>query len=266
MKTAALILAGASAAALCASLAACVPPNANRPHSSAHLKAVAKLDCPDSQGELTRTSASPDGKTCSYAMGNDVVVQLKLTPISGDLQATLSPIEADLHQMAHFEPPSSSALAASSEPPEPDDRDHDHDHGRNGDVNINLPGIHIHANDDGRANVNVGGIHVDADDKTNTAHIEGNRHGFMGHGGGNFTIDANDDGAIIRSRSMGPDVHESLILASDKPGPEGWRAVGYEAQGPRSGPLVVAVVQSKSGEHDRLFEDVKALVRHTAGG
>ena len=266
MKSAALILAGAGAMALGVALGGCVPPNARQPHLAAqHLKAVAKLECPESQGELIRTSASPDGKACAYVDGNDVVVQLKLLPISGDPQATLSPIEADLRKMATFDA-SAPASSSPAETPESsrteatDNRDHD----RN--VNINLPGVHIHAEDGGRANIDVAGMHIDADDKTNSAHIEGRRHGFMGHGAGHFTIDANDSGAIIRSRSIGPDVHQDLILASDKPGPEGWRAVGYEAQGPRAGPLVVAIVQSRSGEHDRLFGDVKALVRRSAGG
>jgi hypothetical protein len=256
-------MAGACAAALAAALAGCVPPNARQPHLTNHLRPVARLDCPDSQGELVRTSASPDGKACAYASGNDIVVQLKLLPVSGDPQEALSPIEADLRRMATFDP---------SPPPKPDASDAPpassswSDGERQKNVDINLPGLQIHAEDGGKANINVAGVHINADDKTNSAHIETRRHGFMGHGAGDVTIDANQSGAIIRTRSMGSDVRQNLILASDKPGPEGWRAVGYEAQGPRSGPLVVAIVQSRASEHDRLFGDVKALVRRSAGG
>ena len=161
--------------------------------------------------------------------------------------------------MASFSPADSGASAdaspASPSPPGEPKRN----------VNIDLPGLHVHASDSGRTDVNVGGIHINADDKTNSAHIQSEHGGFMGHGGG-FTIDANHSGAIIRSQSMGPDVRQSLILASDKPGPDGWRVVGYEAVGPRSGPLVIAVVQSRSDEHDQLFGDVRALVRRIAGG
>jgi hypothetical protein len=262
MKTAALILAGASALALTAGLAACVPPHA-RPAHFARLKPISRLDCPDSQGELVRTSASPDGKSCAYAAGDDVVVQLKLLPVSGDAQAVLSPIETDLRKMATFEPtpPQSAAPAQSSAPPAAAPGQ---DHSDN--VNIDLPGVHIHATDNGGANVQVGGVHVDADDKTNSAHIVAKRGGFMGHGAGAVTIDANDSGAIIHTRTLGPDVNQDLILASERPGPDGWRAVGYEALGPTSGPLVVAIVQSKQNEHDRLFGDVKALVRKAASG
>jgi hypothetical protein len=263
MKMWALISIGSSALAL----AACVPPQARQPHF-ASLKPISRLDCPNSEGELTRTSVSADGTSCTYAAGDNVVVQLKLTSVSGDPQEALAPIEADLRKMATFEPsaPPSGAPAESSAPPASSwsDKDEKDDGGR--DVNINLPGLHIQAQDNGAAHINVAGIHIDADDKTNSAHIEGHHHGFMGHGGGNFTVDANDSGAIIRSHSVGPNVRQDLILASEKPGPDGWRAVGYDAQGPKSGPLVVAIVQSKSDEHDRLFGDVRRLVDRVARG
>jgi hypothetical protein len=263
MTRSAPILAAAAALALGAALWGCVPPNADRAHVSGHLKAVSKLDCPDSQGQLARTSASSDA--CAYSAGGDSIVQLKLIQVSsGDPQAALSPIEADLRKMTTYDPsapPSSDSVARHRDWDA--DNDHDSDHPKN--VNIDLPGLHVHASDGGKAKVDVGGIHVDADDKTNSAHVEGSSHGFLGHGAASFTVDANDSGAIIRSRSAGGDVHDDLILASDKPGPDGWRWVGYSAQGPRSGPLVVAVVQSRTGDHDRLFADVKELVRRASG-
>jgi hypothetical protein len=258
------VIVGAAGVAL---LVACVPPHARQPHE-AQLKAVSRLNCPDSQGELKRVSASSDGQVCAYAAGDQIAVQLKLVQVSGDPQEAMAPIEADLRKLVTVEAPApaSSTPAESSAPAKTEVPEGDGDGDRDRDVNINLPGIQIHANDGGAANIRVGGIHIDADDRTNTAHIEGHHGGFMGHGGGRFTIDASDNGAVIRSRSVGPDVHQDLILASDKPGPEGWRAVGYEALGPKGGPLVVAIVQSKSDEHDRLFGDVKALVRKASEG
>ena len=261
MKTAALTLTGAGALIAAAALAGCVPPNARQPHADVPLKPVSRLDCPDAQGGLTRTSQAGDGQSCGYAGADGTVVQLKLLAVSGgDPQGALSPIEANLRQMATYapSPPASGAPAESAAPAAAGDRD--------GDVNIDLPGVHIHASDGGKANVRVGPVHVDADDRTNSAHVETHANGFMGHGGGAVTVDANDSGAIIRTRSMGVNVNQDLILASDKPGPEGWRAVGYEALGPRNGPLVVAIVQSRSDQHDRLFADVKALVRKAASG
>jgi len=231
------------------------------------MKVVDRLDCPDRQGGLVRASEASDGKSCTYADGERVHVQLKLIPINVDAETTLQPIEDDLRKLAPIDEdgdhdedadqpptpdrPSGAGPAPPSPPTPPRSRD---------EVNINLPGVHIHAGDE-RANIRVGGINIDADDKTNTAHIRG-RHGRHG----DFSVDASDGGAIVRSRSRGPDVRQTLVLASDKPGPDGWRAVGYEAHGPRGGPLVVAVVQSKAEDHDDLFDEVKALVRRNAGG
>ena len=81
-------------------------------------------------------------------------------------------------------------------------------------MNISLPGIQIHANDD-KANIRVAGIHIDADDRTDSAHISGG-HGFMGHRG-QFTIDANDSGAIIQRSAL--DFGDApLPKATRKPG------------------------------------------------
>ena len=261
MKRSAVTMATCGAAALAAMLSGCVPPAARHPHQAA-LKPVARLDCPDSEGQLTRTAAAADGKSCNYTGGNDIQVKLTLTPVNGDPSSTLAPIEASLHQMATFDPDQSAAPPASSTAGWADGSDGRH-HDKN--VNIDLPGMHIHTTEAGKAEVNVAGIHVNADDRTKTAHVESQHGSLMGHGGG-FTVDANASGAIIRSQSMGPDVRASLILASDKPGPEGWHVVGYEAEGPKSGPLVIALVQSRANEHDQLFEDVRALVRKSAGG
>jgi hypothetical protein len=62
-----------------------------------------------------------------------------------------------------------------------------------------------------------------------------------------------DSDANIRTR---------VQFASDTPGPEGDRAAGYIAHGPRNGPLVVAVVRIKEGhgDHDEVFGDARRLV------
>jgi hypothetical protein len=272
IKRAGWVLAGAGAMAL----TACVPPGVRHPNHS-RFKVVERLDCPDHQGRLVLDKAATDGKSCDYSSGQDIKIQLKLVPVVGDTQATLQPIENELRQLTPVDE-EGQASDGEDEAPAPDrptaapasgrsadtlaasssagdrSRDRDGDH-----VNINLPGLHIHAGDE-KANIQVGGLMIDADDRTDHAHIRG-RH----WGRGEFSIDAGDGGAIVRSRARGPDVRQTLILASDKPGPEGWRAVGYEAHGPRTGPLVVAVVRSKAEEHDNLFDEVKALVRRNAG-
>ncbi len=259
-KTAILALAGAGALML----TACVPPNVRQGSPAVRMKVVDRLDCPARQGGLVRSSAAGDGKSCIYADGDEVQVQLKLIPINVDAQTTLQPIEDDLRKLAPIDedsdrdedaeasPTPDRPAGAPAMPPTPPNP------GRRDEVNINLPGVHIRAGDE-KANIQVGGINVDADDRS--AHIRG----APGHHG-DVSIDASDRGAIVRSTSRGPDVRQTLMLASDRPGPDGWRAVGYEAHGPRTGPLVVAVVQSKAHEHDTLFEEVKALVQRNSGG
>jgi hypothetical protein len=114
---------------------------------------------------------------------------------------------------------------------------------------IDLPGIHISAdeNNGGRANVNVGSIHVDA-----------------GDAGAEIRI---DKPVRLRGEALSPEkrgFRATYILANDRL-KDGWRAVGYEAAGPKAGPITVAVVKSRSGEHDHILGDVKRLVRRNAG-
>ena len=97
-----------------------------------------------------------------------------------------------------------------------------------------------------------------------SVHIQGGDGPFHRHG--KFTVDADNGAAIIRARSGGPDVRSTLIIAAETPGPQGWRAVGYEATGPRGGPLVVATVKVKSDQHDDAFDDAKRLVSRAARG
>jgi len=182
-----------------------------------------------------------------------------LIKVSTDPDSALESVETELKTLApppapRPEPP------ATPEPPSAPTRSAEEDPKN---VNIALPGVSIHAGED-KANISVGGLHIDADGESDSVHMQGGHGPFDRHG--RFTVDANDGGAIIRSRAGGRDVRASLILASDHPGPQGWKVVGYEARGPRSGPLVVATVKIKSDEHDDVFKDAKALVQRSAGG
>ena len=56
----------------------------------------------------------------------------------------------------------------------------------------------------------------------------------------------------------------TYILAKDNL-KDGWKAVGYEAAGPKSGPITVAVFKAHHGDHHDVSEDVKRLVRKNAG-
>lgn len=246
-------------------------------------KARAALDCPPSQGELDRKSVAPDGKTCVYASRDGDEVSLRLIPVSASYEATLQPVEQELEgevqtaadqaeakaadataqakaATAQATASVSAASAAANAAKEAADDaagaakdadDWDDSKGAKGShgdhARVDLPGIHIDADDDGKANVNVGMIHVNA----------------------------GEDGAVVR---MARDVRlqgeafsrekrgfrASYIVAKDNL-KDGWKAVGYEAAGPKTGPITVAVVKSKSGQHHDVFSDVKRLVRRNAG-
>jgi hypothetical protein len=246
MRTIALIALAA------AGLSACAPPFVHR--GPKVLKPVSRLECPPAQGQLSRASASADGMSCVYTGPGGASVQLKLQQVSGDPEALLQPIEAQLKAEL---PPAPPLSAASSSPPRPagDDK-----------VDIHVPGVSIQATNQG-ADIRVPGVHIDADDQHNSVHISGQGPGpGQPPGRGQFTVDANDSGAVIHARSFGPNFSERLILVSNTPGPQGWRTVGYDAMGPRPGPLVIATVQAKSNEHEQLFGDVEALVRKAAKG
>lgn len=228
-------------------LAACDHPDAARQHAAREMKVISKLDCPATQGRLKLTTASPDGLSCAYA-ADGVEVTLKLAKLeNGNAVAVLSPVEAELRALM---PKAQPAVAGPAEGATANSGD---------DVDISLPGISIQTSGDS-ANVKVGGA-------------------------GGPSIQANDDGAEIRvqrnvevngtkveseSRRRRHDdggVYSRFILASDKATGD-WAVVGYEARGPRGGPLVIATLKAKRGHHsdDDTFADVDALVRHNVGG
>ena len=246
-------------------------------------KARLALDCPATQGDLDRASAAADGKSCVYRSRNGDEVSLRLIPVSASYEAALQPIEQELQGEVQTEPQAADAKAAGAEAgakiaeadakasassaseaaraakeaaedavaevKDGDDEDGDKGpHGpRNERAQIDLPGIHIDADDNGKADVNVGMIHVNA----------------------------GEDGAVVRmsrdvrlrGEALSPEkrgFRATYIIANDNL-KDGWRAVGYEAAGPKAGPITVAVVKSRSGEHDHVLNDVKRLVRKNGG-
>ena len=212
------------------------------------LKTISKLDCPDSQGQLKRVSVSPDGLTCGYQSDNTEVTLRLISLTNGDAQAALTPIETELKAM--MPPPTPPAPPAAPAAPGAPAAKSDNEK-----VSIDFPGLHVRA-DNGNAEVKIGGVHVDADD-----------NGAKVRMGDDTAINADERGAEIhQGRSSDAGTRATFILASDKM-PGGYHVLGYEARGPKGGPLVVAVVKSKAthSEHD-VFDDMKALVRHNVGG
>jgi hypothetical protein len=149
--------------------------------------ARAALDCPPTQGDLTRTSASPDGKACTYTNDGGAEVTLQLVSVQGSPDATLATIETTL--LANLSPATPADGAAKGEPAEVSKdaardaakaakeaaedtkgvavqvkvgKDAKHDKGfavvteDGGTTRVNLPGIHVVANDaDDTANVKI---------------------------------------------------------------------------------------------------------------
>lgn len=307
-------LIAASAAAL--SLAAC----GSGFGPKAPLKPVSRLDCPERQGSLTRTSASPDGRSCQYAGDDGAIATLRYVALVGNAEATLSPIEAELKalipdinrpvspermaekaadqekEIAKAEQEVVEAQARAKAAPADADaaeavadalrevadakrdlaeaktdtmsgrRRGGGDHDR---VNIDLPGFHINT-EGGDAKLKIAGIKIDADEDSDTVHVSRKPKSGWGR---SFTVDANNNGAVIRTETDGRNnVKRMLILASEDAGPQGDKVAGYVVRGPKTGPLIVGTIRSKSDHHEKdidggdLLEDLGKLVKKNAGG
>lgn len=254
-----------------------------------------RLDCPLNAGEMTRVSAAVDGKSCSYHEADGAEVTLKLVPVTGGVDATLAGIEAELKAEAGMpatagEPPEPTAPpSAPGTPAEAESQaevakaaadaakvsaDAARDaavkaeitaggaevkakldaHGiqisdDNEATHVNLPGIHISANGD-KADVRVGPIHVNANGETAIVKI---------------TKDVRMRGEALSLTKRG--VRATFIYAGDAL-TGGYKFVGYEASGPKTGPLAVAIVKAKADaakDHSDIYDDVKKLVRRNGG-
>jgi len=266
MKTLLFLAAGGLALAGLGACAPRTPPTAR-----------VALDCPASQGDLDRTSISPDRKTCLYATRDGDQVSLRLIPVSNSYEQALEPIEQELKaeiapdvtakakvaeadaKVATADAKAASADAKSAaqvarqaaedalgeaKDAESEAKDAD-DVSAN--THIDLPGIHISADEGGKADVNVGAIHVNA-------------------GENGATVRMSRD-VRLRGEAFSPEkrgFRATYILARDNL-KDGWSAVGYEAGGPKTGPVTVAVVRSRSGRRHDVFDDVKRLVRKNGG-
>jgi hypothetical protein len=220
----------------------------DRPDGAAPFKTIARLDCPEKQGDLRRVSAASDGQTCAYAFEDKTEVTLQLTPAAAGEDAALAPIETQLRAL--LPPPAASGKSEEAAEIKADDEK----------AHIRLPGVSIDAEGD-RAQIHVGGLHIEGEgDRANIT--------MTGRRGEGMSIVANDGGAEIRQNRGGArGVSRSLILATEHPAADGYRLVGYEARGPKAGPLVVAVVRARGeAETDYVFKDMKALVRRNTAG
>lgn len=229
-----LTVAGASLA-----LAGCYRPflHHHRPYRS-----VTSLDCPATQGDLTRKDQAADGKTCDYVGPNGESVTLQLISLNGgDANAALAPLEAKLRG----ETPAATANAPAGK--------------GEGRVDIDLPGIHIHASGNDNDENGAGSVRIGHDTSAGNTVV-------AGHDSGAVDIEAHDKGAQIRVDEGHGGVRRDFILASDTPGPNGYKVAAYSARGPEGGPLVVASMLAKTDDHDRLSDDIHELLRDNVGG
>lgn len=222
------------------------------------------LTCPAAEGALSRTSVSPDGRTCAYATRDGVEVTLQLVALKAGVDATLSGFETALlaDRAKPIPRPSPSEVegpAQAGSDAERAVRQAEADAGTDiglevdedrGEVRFSLPGIHIFASDhDDTALVKVGPLTVNA-------------------GGDAATIRVRRD-VRLRGETLNPErrgVRATFLYAGGDL-PEGYRYVGYEAGGPKHGPITVAVVKSKSErqEGDRVYSAVRRLIRLNGG-
>ncbi|WGM38559.1 hypothetical protein [Caulobacter sp. NIBR1757] len=250
------------------------------------LKVVSKLDCPEAEGNLKRTAAAADGLSCTYA-GDGSEVTLRLVAVSNDPARALEPIEAELKGLFP-------ALPATPETPTPPAKPGE-EPAKTGEVTretVSMPGLHVETEEGGgsdKAKVRMPGISVDADgDKArvkilgveinadeNASEIRMTRDSWRTDEG-DFDIDLSGGKANIKGDggfSIGGKRRQgyrtTFVKTTDsKDAP--WTIAGYEAQGPKRGPLVVAVLKSKKpaegdGEAKHLFRDATALVKSQFG-
>lgn len=266
------------------------------------LKVVDTLQCPQTQGVLTRKgSARADGATCVYSGPRGSEVTLHLVSLNGGsaqdaLKGFENRLSADLPEAlaearagedrARAEAARAEADAARAEAEaeragvEADraaaraeaavdaaESAHISAPGMRIDAQgdkatVRLPGMHIDADGD-RANIRIGGITIRADDRNSQVSVRTDSGSSSNADA--VTIDANDGAARIRTSSPGEAVRATFLMTADQSSSTGWRVVGYEARGPSGGPIVVATVRGKDRNENRVFEAAKALVTLNVG-
>lgn len=261
------------------------------------LKVVDALQCPQTQGVLTRKgSARADGTTCVYSGPRGSEVTLHLVSLNGgSVQDALKGFEnrlsADLPEALAEARANEDRARAEAVRAEANAARAEADAERAGadaeraaakaeaaadaaadSAHISAPGMRIdaegdkatvrlpgmHIDADGdRANIRIGGLTIRADDKNSQVNVRSKEDVV--------SIDAHDNTARIRTSTPGEAVRATFLMTADQSSTTGWRVVGYEARGPSGGPIVVATVRGKDRNENRVFEAAKALVTLNVG-
>jgi hypothetical protein len=246
------------------------------------------LDCPSDVGALKLSTISPDKKTCLYSNRDGDQVSLRLLAVSRSAyDAALQPVEAELQgevqtpaeaktaaatdakgavasaKAAASAATDASAVAKQAAEDAQGNLKADKDKDEDGDTRDADSSSSHHGGD--HAHIDLPGIHINADDDSSTANIRVS----------GVNIDASDNGATIRmardvrlrGEAFSREKHgfrATFILARDDL-KDGWKAVGYEAAGPKAGPITVAVFKAHEGGHHDVSDDIKRLVRRNGG-
>jgi len=267
------------------------------------LKVVTALQCPDSMGQLTRKgSAQADGAVCSYVGPRGTEVSLHLVAVDSGapeqalrdfesrlaalMPATLARMSAtDAAEKAEAARRDAEAARADAEAAQADAGSAEASSAEAGSADaasVILPGMTVNTDGD-RASVHMPGIHIEAHGDAADVRIggltiraDGDRAQIAGavttpaKGGEprqreSVDINARDNAAEIRTRTSGEATRQTYLLTDQTPSSAGWRMVGYEARGPRGGPIVVATIRAKDRNNDAAFDDAKALVTLNVG-
>lgn len=218
----------ASVAVFALAAAASTAAHAGISADGAPLKPLAVLDCPAEQGALMRMAQAADGKSCDYQGRHGEKVHLALMPLQGrSPSAAMEATRAELHALLPV---------YNRPPPVADD-------GMTGDrADVDLPFLHVHAVGD-HADVRLFGIKISSKGQNTDVDV--------GHGRKRSVVHAGPRGAEVMADEIGRS-NASLVyvLAGNHRSPSGYRAVGYIAKGPVTGPLVVAEFRSIHDRHD----------------
>ncbi|MBD7940868.1 methyltransferase type 11 [Brevundimonas guildfordensis] len=256
--------------------------------SSGVLKVVDALQCPQTQGVLTRKGSARADGSCLYGgpRGSEVILQLvqlngrssaealKLfeNRLTSDLPEAMAQVEAENARVeaeaakadadaARADADASRAAAEAEVEAAAGDSAQVRMPGLRVDAQgdkatVRLPGMRIDADGD-RANIRIGGLTIRADDKSSRVNVSSANDAVK--------IDAADGAARVRTSGSGEAVRATFLMTGKEASASGWRTVGYEARGPVGGPVVVATVRSKDRDPDRLFDAAKALVTLNVG-
>ena len=212
------------------------------------MRAVASLECPASEGALTRTARAADGRSCDYRSADGESVRLSLMPLQGrSAVQALEPMKAQLHALMPIYNRRPAAVST--------------DRGEAGDrADIDLPFFHIHTAGN-HADVRMFGVKV---------HSEGeNADVNVSHGHKHTVVHAGADGAEVVAEDVGrSNAALVYVLASDRRPSSGFWSVGYVAKGPVNGPLVVAEFRTtrKHSGHDGDHNDIGRLIDRNVKG